>query len=578
MVLFLSRAGLLDIMKNRHYLILLILIFFIAFFLRFFKLGEIPFGFYQDESAIGYNAYSIIETGKDEYGKPWPLYFKSFGDYKLPVYIYSTILPIKLFGLNEFAIRFPSAFFGFLTVIIFYFFVKDISKNKNLAIISTALLAINPWHLHYNRATFEVSISLFLFVLGSWLLFKSFSNKKFTGKFLIGTVCFIISLYSYNLTRLLAPLLYFLFLGFYFKDLKNVNRKEIGATVLVSILLLMPFVSTFFAKEGVSSASGTLINSSAAVQSPLLEYRSYMMVFPSLVNKIFFNTYSLTFFQYIKNIINYFSVSFFFVSGSAHGNHGIGDIGQFYFLEFSFILLGLFKLFSQKIKWGVLLLLWASFTVLVAALTRESPQATRSFFLIVPLVIFSGFGLLYFINWIKTLRSRKYFIPLVFVISVFSFYNLFYYFSSYYVKFPISYAKSWRLKDKELSLFIKENGKKYNKIIFDKNAGFMYSSLLFYLPYPPEDFQNTSIREADDSEGFSKVISFGKYVFKDIDWINDIKMEKVLIITTPDKKPNDVPPLKAFYYPRRPVVFAVGQEIMQYPIEEIAFVAVETKN
>src|SRR3989344_4929450 len=103
--------------NNRFYLFL-IFIFILSFLLRFYKLGQIPFGFSQDESAIGYNAYSILQTGKDEYGKFLPVYFKSFGDYKLPVYFYLTALSVKIFNLNEFSVRFSSALLGSVSVVI----------------------------------------------------------------------------------------------------------------------------------------------------------------------------------------------------------------------------------------------------------------------------------------------------------------------------------------------------------------------------------------------------------------------------------------------------------------------------
>jgi predicted membrane-bound mannosyltransferase len=58
--------------------IFLILILFLAFFFRFYQLGNIPFGFFCDEASVGYNAYSLANTGTDEWGVKWPLFFKAF--------------------------------------------------------------------------------------------------------------------------------------------------------------------------------------------------------------------------------------------------------------------------------------------------------------------------------------------------------------------------------------------------------------------------------------------------------------------------------------------------------------------
>ncbi len=98
-------------MKKHIHILLVVLILFIGIFLRFFRLGEVPNGLNQDETSIGYNAYSILKTGKDEHGKFMPLYFKSFNDFKLPVYIYLTAASEMIFGVTAFAVRFPSALF-----------------------------------------------------------------------------------------------------------------------------------------------------------------------------------------------------------------------------------------------------------------------------------------------------------------------------------------------------------------------------------------------------------------------------------------------------------------------------------
>lgn len=578
-------------MSKKFHVFLLFLIFFLAFLLRFYKLGEIPNGLYQDESAIGYNAYSLLQTGKDEYAKPLPLYFKSFGDYKLPLYIYSTVFSVRLFGLNSFAVRFPSAFFGWLTVVVFYFFVKELIRENSkdlkyllkignlelgLPELASLFLAISPWHLHYNRATFEVSVSLFLFVFAGLLLLMSFRKRTF-GYFFLGTLCFVASLYSYNLTRLLSPVLYLLFLVFNKEKIRNISKKEFIFTVFVSFLLLLPFIITFFDKGGVKSAKGTLISTSAIVQGSLLEFRSYLVDLPILFTKLFFNKWLLTFWQYLQNITAFFSSSFFFISGASHGNHGIGNVGQFYLFEFVTILFGIYKILEKKIFWGYFLLAFCGAVIAVVALTRESPHATRSFFLLAPVEAISAFGLIKFFQLAKSFRTSWIKMSTFSFLALFVFYNLVYYFISYYVRFPILYAKSWRFADRDVSLYVKANESKYNKIIFDREAGFIYSSYLFYSGYSPLEFQKTSLRYPDDSEGMSLVRSFDKFEFRDIDASKDFYLPRTLFITTALKKPETVKSLKTFYFPKRPVAFGLRQEIISYPVEEIAYVLVETE-
>lgn len=560
-------------MKHNIYFFLLILIFLLGFFLRFYKLGEIPYGFYQDESAIGYNAFSIMQTGHDEHSQSFPLYFKSFGDYKLPIYIYLSIPAIKAFGLTEFAIRFPSMLFGFLTLIVFYFFTRALTRNNNLALIAAGLLAINPWHLHYSRATFEVSISLFLFTLGGLFLYKALEEGK-RGLFLIGTLCFIVDIYTYNLTRLLAPLLFALFIFTNRKKIKIVSKLELIATIITTVVILIPFITTFLQSGGLSSSRGTLIFTSSAVQAPLLELRSYFVNFPVIFTKAFFNQLALTAWQYINNVASFLSPAFFFISGSSHGNHGIGNVGQFYLFELPLVVFGVIKTIKDKKKWGNLLLLWAVVVILIASLTREVPHATRSFFLIVPLEIFSALGLVILLQKIK---KYNYYRLLVILALGFVLYNVIFYFSSYYIRFPILYAKAWRQEDKALSLYLLQNQNNYDKIIFDKESGFVYTSLLFYQHFSPQKFQESAVYYPDDSEGMSQIQSFDKYEFRNIDWEKDISLKNTLIITNADHKPKDKTILKTFTYPARPIVIAKKQEILQYPVEEIAYVIVETK-
>ncbi|MCX8008936.1 MAG: glycosyltransferase family 39 protein [Patescibacteria group bacterium] len=556
-------------MKYKYIFIGIVLL---GFFLRFYKLGEIPNGLYQDETAIGWNAYSILKTGKDEYGKSLPVYFKSFGDHKLPVYVYLTTISVYLFGLTPFSVRLPSALFGSFAIPAFYFLVKKLTNNQKLAFISMLFLCINPWHLHYSRATFEVSIVLFLFIIGILCFFESLQKKH--GMLILSAICFVVAIYSYNLTRLLSPFLFFTFLFFYRKQLHFISLKEKIITAIVIAILLIPFFFTYFDTGGVSSARGTLIFSSASVQAPILEFRSYFVDIP-LVNKILFNSATLTIWQYITNIAKYFSVDFFFINGSHHGNHGIGTHGQFYLFELPMMLYGVYLSLQRKEKNFFPLFLVGLTTVLVASLTRESPHATRSFPLLIFLPVMSSYGFIHFIDTIiKQRRIVAYFFFTITMIAIT--FSVFHYFFSYYKRFPIFYAKQWRQQDRYVARYIEEHMDSYDRILIDTEARLIYSSLLFYLKFPPEEFHRTVIRKPDDSEGMSEVVSFGKFYYQHIDVETERKNEKTIIVTIPEKVPSHITPYKTFLYPQRPVVISKKQEILQYPTQDTAYAIVSS--
>src|SRR3989338_5274337 len=135
----------------------LILILTVAAILRFYQLGANTPSLDWDEVAHGYNAYSILKTARDEYGYKFPLSFRSFDDYKPPIYTYLVVPSVAIFGLNDFAVRFPSALLGVLTVIFTYLMVLKLFKNKNIALLSSLFLAISPWHLQFSRVAFETN-------------------------------------------------------------------------------------------------------------------------------------------------------------------------------------------------------------------------------------------------------------------------------------------------------------------------------------------------------------------------------------------------------------------------------------
>src|SRR3989338_7329776 len=119
---------------------LLIAILILAAVLRLYKISSFPAGLNADEAALGYNAYSLLLTGKDEHGHSWPVNLESFGDFKPAGYAYLLIPFIKVFGLTEFAVRLPSAIFGILAVLFIYLLSRDLFADTNIKYIASFLL------------------------------------------------------------------------------------------------------------------------------------------------------------------------------------------------------------------------------------------------------------------------------------------------------------------------------------------------------------------------------------------------------------------------------------------------------
>src|SRR5260221_6128273 len=151
---------------------LLVIIFILALFLRLYKLDQFPLGFHVDEAKVAWESFSILKTARDDHGNFLALYYNSFGDYRPTGIFYATIPSLILFGRTNFAVRFPSALFGALTIFPVYFLALTITKNKSVAFISALLLAIIPWDIATSRAPSEVVISCFLILFSLALVNK----------------------------------------------------------------------------------------------------------------------------------------------------------------------------------------------------------------------------------------------------------------------------------------------------------------------------------------------------------------------------------------------------------------------
>lgn len=237
-------------MKRKTLLLASIIV--LSILLRFFHLGKTPISLEWDEVAIGYDAYSISKTLRDQYGKFLPLTFRSLDDYKPPIYEYLTVPSVMLFGLNEFSVRLPSAIFGIATVVLTYYLtllifsrVPSVKEYSNfIAYLSSFLLAISPWHLQFSRAAFEVNVSVFITVLAVFFFIKGLEKPNF---FFLSALFFGLDLFSYHSTRVVAPLLMFSLFIIFNKNLPT--KKNIFLFFLIFGIFFVNFIPILTSPE-----------------------------------------------------------------------------------------------------------------------------------------------------------------------------------------------------------------------------------------------------------------------------------------------------------------------------------------
>src|SRR3972149_10232950 len=177
---------------KKVYLFAIVLIAITTIFTRFTGLSQIPPHLSNDEISIAYDAYSISKTLRDEHNDFLPISFQSHGTYKAPLTIYLASIPTFLLGNSEYSVRLPSAILGSLSVFLLGFLVYELSKNKNVALITSSLLAISPWHIYTSRMVLESNVALFFVIGGLYLFFYARSRNK-TSIIIVSFLFFVLS-------------------------------------------------------------------------------------------------------------------------------------------------------------------------------------------------------------------------------------------------------------------------------------------------------------------------------------------------------------------------------------------------
>lgn len=497
--------------KLNKTILTLVGILILAIFFRFYQLSSVPPSASLDEVSLGWNAYSILQTGKDEYGNIFPILLRAYDDWRPALYVYFVIPFIKLFGLNVLSVRLPSVIFSVLTIIAAYFLVKELFKVKprefpdffngnNLGLGTAFLLAISPWHIYISRLGHEVNLGLSFLVFGVLFFIKK--------EIYLSALFFLLSFVSYQTEKIFIPIL---LIGTFFifkSDILNM-RKKILVSIIISLTALTPFIKESLKPSALIRFTGTNVFESSQhrfIEQSLLLKKAVLE--KDIIGQIVYNRRFITAQIFAEGYLSHFDPLWLFTNPSGD-RHKIPDIGLLYLIEVPLVIIGIYILIKYRFntKSKKLIWLWFFTAPIAASLTTETPHALRSLVFLPTWQIFSALGLLF----ILTIFKKKFIKRIVFTsfAAVFLF-SVFYLYKQYFFVFPKEHSHSFQYSLYQAIPEILKLEGSYDKIIFsnENRLGQSYMFFLFYSRYNPKFYQGSI------SGGYGSTHKFGKYEFR----------------------------------------------------------------
>lgn len=379
-----------------QYIVILILIVFVGATLRFYLIDNIPPGLTIDESSQGYNAFSLLHTGKDRYGQPFPVLFRLFDSIQVPLYTYLTIIPVYFFGNSIFSVRFISALSGVILICITFFLFTNFDKNRknnSLAIISALLVGISPWAVFYSRICTEASLGVTLFILS--IMFFYFSLRKWR-LFPIATFILGLSTHAYYSERIIAPLFLIGFIWL-FREKIFLQRKLLILGIVLFIITQIPHL--WIANSGAFTRRMIQVN-----------YFSEQFFLANSDN-LHFIPFGRPLFivrEFISQYLAYFSPkNLFFDPDPQQGARSMPDLSVFYNWMIIPFFFGLRTLIVNRslplIRIIILLIIISPFS---ASLTRDPFATIRALGFLWGITIIIAFGLNYILSVFSSIRRK----------------------------------------------------------------------------------------------------------------------------------------------------------------------------
>lgn len=553
----------------------LIAILALATVMRFWHLSQVPVSLFGDELDVGYQAYSVLKTGRDYSGNFLPLHFQSLAEWRTPLYLYAAVPSVAAFGISPLGVRLPAAIFGVLGVWGLFLFARQLfvhhKHSDSVALVAATVLALSPWHIQYSRAGFEVTQLICLYLFGLYFFYRSLADKKYLW---VAVVLLVLTPWVYSTAKLFAPFLLVFLALVYRHEIFSQSRRELIKAAIAGLILGLPIAwSTLFGGGAqrfgyvsvftdptVETQVGVARGNDAAVRG-----ETGIGLSPTVLDRVFHNKFTLWSNTILKNYFEPFSGDFMFIKGDLNLRHSIEGIGQFYKIEALALIVGIVLFYASKTpaRTKLLFTFWVLVGVIPSAITRDGGRhATRLITILPPLVLLISYGL---VEGTIKLSGKWRVLALLGYIGIFAI-NFITYQHYYWVHNPWYSERWWHAGYKDAVKSVMQIESQYDRVLITMANEPAWIFFAGWSQFDPAIWQSVKPdKNWVDTAEYGRVTMIGKYYFaspqgnglyewgKHLDsktlFMASEKEVGVDLIKEPDRLPSDLTLLKAVPYP-----------------------------
>lgn len=398
---------------------------------------------YGDELTMVYDTYSILKTGKDATGQPFPLTFK-MGAGRPAGYIYASVPFVYLFGPTEWGIRSLSILSSLGIIVLMYFLGKKLF-NEKVGFIASFVASVSLWDVYLARGGFEAHFALFLALLGI--------TSFLYGKYVPWAIAWGLAIFTYPTFKLTLPLMFIILICF--SGIKTVIKNKI---FIISLIILAIF-GGFAVKEifkGVSEQRFININifSDTNLRQQVIQLvneERTISTLPVYLKPIFYNKPLQYFRILLDNYSENLSAKFLYIRGDGNPRHNPGEWGMLYLIEMPLLFIGIVSLWKKERKTLALIITWILITPLATMFLNDA-HGLRNALMLPAFILLTSYALFNLPKKLALLSGVLMFIQLVFVLQ------------RIYFLAPNKFATFWSAEAKKASL-LAINGKNNGKTI-----------------------------------------------------------------------------------------------------------------